>query len=227
MLLKRLGNTPRKNWGIHIAAFLSRQPLVKGERLVRYEVNAVIKNLSCFACFGVFNFATMVLVNHSRSRFVCFLLQGLLGTTGQGRSSKRKEKSKSDIKTNPGTGSPYFFFFLRLPGRPYTVYGLRPAGSPDQLFFPNFVVAPLPGTASRSLVNNYAVGLKRGSSAPRAMATTFFPHGRRIFENSAHCVTTAVISRPAVPSAYWSGAPRQSTTSDGLAVRGSTTERDF
>ena len=37
-----LGNTPRKNWGIHIAAFLSRQPLVKGERLVRYEVNAVI-----------------------------------------------------------------------------------------------------------------------------------------------------------------------------------------
>ena len=39
-----LGNTPRKNWGIHIAAFLSRQPLVKGERLVRYEVNAVMLN---------------------------------------------------------------------------------------------------------------------------------------------------------------------------------------
>ena len=38
----RLGNTPHKNWGIHIAAFLSRQPLVKGERLVRYEVNAVM-----------------------------------------------------------------------------------------------------------------------------------------------------------------------------------------
>ena len=38
-----LGNTPRKNWGIHIAAFLSRQPLVKGERLVRYEVNAVMQ----------------------------------------------------------------------------------------------------------------------------------------------------------------------------------------
>ena len=37
-----LGNTPRKNWGIHIAAFLSRQPLVNGERLVRYEVNAVM-----------------------------------------------------------------------------------------------------------------------------------------------------------------------------------------
>ena len=36
------GARPRKNCGIHIAAFLSRQPLVKGERLVRYEVNAVM-----------------------------------------------------------------------------------------------------------------------------------------------------------------------------------------
>ena len=42
-LMHPLGNTPRKNWGIHIAAFLSRQPLVKGERLVRYEVNAVMQ----------------------------------------------------------------------------------------------------------------------------------------------------------------------------------------
>ena len=33
---------PRKNSGSHIDASLSRQPLVKGERLVRYEVNAVI-----------------------------------------------------------------------------------------------------------------------------------------------------------------------------------------
>ena len=40
--VKELGNTPRKNWGIHIAAFLSRQPLVKGERLVRGEVSAAI-----------------------------------------------------------------------------------------------------------------------------------------------------------------------------------------
>ena len=30
-----------KNWCSHIDASLSRQPLVKGERLVRYEVNAV------------------------------------------------------------------------------------------------------------------------------------------------------------------------------------------
>ena len=32
-----------KNWGSHIDASHSRQPLVKGERLVRYEVNAVIQ----------------------------------------------------------------------------------------------------------------------------------------------------------------------------------------
>ena len=31
-----------KNCGSHIDASLSRQPLVKGERLVRYEVNAVM-----------------------------------------------------------------------------------------------------------------------------------------------------------------------------------------
>ena len=31
-----------KNWESHIDASHSRQPLVKGERLVRYEVNAVI-----------------------------------------------------------------------------------------------------------------------------------------------------------------------------------------
>jgi hypothetical protein len=36
---------PRKNSGSHIDASLSRQPLVKGERLVRYEVNAV---MHCF-----------------------------------------------------------------------------------------------------------------------------------------------------------------------------------
>ena len=33
---------PRKNYGSHIDASHSRQPLVKGERLVRYEVNAVM-----------------------------------------------------------------------------------------------------------------------------------------------------------------------------------------
>ena len=33
---------PLKNLGSHIDASHSRQPLVKGERLVRYEVNAVI-----------------------------------------------------------------------------------------------------------------------------------------------------------------------------------------
>ena len=39
---ERLDITARKNWGSHIDASHSRQPLVKGERLVRYEVNAVI-----------------------------------------------------------------------------------------------------------------------------------------------------------------------------------------
>ena len=36
----------RKNSGSHIDASLSRQPLVKGERLVRYEVNAVMLDLT-------------------------------------------------------------------------------------------------------------------------------------------------------------------------------------
>ena len=37
-----LGPKPRKNSGSHIDASHSRQPLVKGERLVRNEVNAVM-----------------------------------------------------------------------------------------------------------------------------------------------------------------------------------------
>jgi hypothetical protein len=36
----------RKNSGSHIDASLSRQPLVKGERFVRYEVNAVMLKLT-------------------------------------------------------------------------------------------------------------------------------------------------------------------------------------
>ena len=37
----------RKNCGSHIDASHSRQPLVKGERLVRYEVNAVMHSTCC------------------------------------------------------------------------------------------------------------------------------------------------------------------------------------
>ena len=37
-----LGLAPRKNSGSHIDASHSRQPLVKGERLVRNEVNTVM-----------------------------------------------------------------------------------------------------------------------------------------------------------------------------------------
>ena len=39
---KGWGTRPRKNSEIHIDVSHSRQPLVKGERLVRYEVNTVI-----------------------------------------------------------------------------------------------------------------------------------------------------------------------------------------
>ena len=45
----------RKNSGSHIDASLSRQPLVKGERLVRYEVNAVIH---CIIQFLIFKLIT-------------------------------------------------------------------------------------------------------------------------------------------------------------------------
>ena len=37
-----LGHETPQKFGTHIDASHSRQPLVKGERLVRYEVNAVI-----------------------------------------------------------------------------------------------------------------------------------------------------------------------------------------
>ncbi len=43
--IKWLGRMPRKNCGSHIDASHSRQPLVKGERLVRYEVNAVMSTI--------------------------------------------------------------------------------------------------------------------------------------------------------------------------------------
>ena len=47
---------PRKNWRSHIDASHSRQPLVKGERLVRYEVNAVMLHIGRFrdiVCFCI------------------------------------------------------------------------------------------------------------------------------------------------------------------------------
>jgi hypothetical protein len=37
---------PRKNLKIHIDVSHSRQPLVKGERLVRYEVNTVMLSMT-------------------------------------------------------------------------------------------------------------------------------------------------------------------------------------
>ena len=45
---------PLKNCGSHIDASHSRQPLVKGERLVRYEVNAVIPHCFCNSALADF-----------------------------------------------------------------------------------------------------------------------------------------------------------------------------
>ena len=55
-----------KNWGSHIDASHSRQPLVKGERLVRYEVNAVIlsERGSCTPHFRAQQRAPRPLVSH-------------------------------------------------------------------------------------------------------------------------------------------------------------------
>ena len=52
----RLDIAVRKNWGSHIDASHSRQPLVKGERLVRYEVNAVIAHSVLKSLHFIFDF---------------------------------------------------------------------------------------------------------------------------------------------------------------------------
>ena len=55
-VLMRLDIAVRKNWGSHIDASHSRQPLVKGERLVRYEVNAVIAHSVLKSLHFIFDF---------------------------------------------------------------------------------------------------------------------------------------------------------------------------
>ena len=52
--LLRVGDYPLKNNGSHIDASLSRQPLVKGERLVRAEMNAVITTYVATATYSAF-----------------------------------------------------------------------------------------------------------------------------------------------------------------------------
>ena len=73
MLYKHVGDqSPRKNSGSHIDASHSRQPLVKGERLVRYEVNAVM--LMCalqFLCHG--GFAHDVCLLRHLAPHLCYL----------------------------------------------------------------------------------------------------------------------------------------------------------
>ena len=54
-----LGINPLKNNGSHIDASLSRQPLVKGERLVRAEMNAVIIIIATTTYYLLGAFATV------------------------------------------------------------------------------------------------------------------------------------------------------------------------
>ena len=54
-----VGDYPLKNNGSHIDASLSRQPLVKGERLVRAEMNAVINKNATTTCYGFSAFAML------------------------------------------------------------------------------------------------------------------------------------------------------------------------
>ena len=63
-----------KNWHSHIDASLSRQPLVKGERLVRYEVNAVIAHMWHQYLWALCYIKKWTLKHHSRSHSVHKLL---------------------------------------------------------------------------------------------------------------------------------------------------------
>ena len=54
-----VGDYPLKNNGSHIDASLSRQPLVKGERLVRAEMNAVIIIIATITYYLLGAFATV------------------------------------------------------------------------------------------------------------------------------------------------------------------------
>ena len=67
------GTRPRKNSEIHIDVSHSRQPLVKGERLVRYEVNTVMPRLGCQ---GVPSFEV-----HECGPWSCFFRRPQLYTT--------------------------------------------------------------------------------------------------------------------------------------------------
>ena len=63
---------PLKNSGSHIDASHSRQPLVKGERLVRYEVNAVMRSCaSHFLC--QVGCAHTVCLLHQLGPHLCYL----------------------------------------------------------------------------------------------------------------------------------------------------------
>ena len=52
-----------KNWESHIDASHSRQPLVKGERLVRYEVHAVILKFLCASTLKTLQLIQLLILN--------------------------------------------------------------------------------------------------------------------------------------------------------------------
>lgn len=63
-----VGDYPLKNNGSHIDASLSRQPLVKGERLVRAEMNAVITVGAAIASYcGLCLLASLARLARSKS----------------------------------------------------------------------------------------------------------------------------------------------------------------
>ena len=83
----------RKNWESHIDASHSRQPLIKGERLVRYEVNAVIllrcvtKPANQFNCGGALTIPCGVEQHRAKPKQRAFI-------SDRGRGCKRQTNTR-------------------------------------------------------------------------------------------------------------------------------------
>jgi hypothetical protein len=97
------GSSPRKNLRIHIDVSHSRQPLVKGERLVRYEVNTV---MSVCRQFDATARKTCSIQVHGASRYAVFLVSLSLKTAdvlSRGCSSSRpslEDISARDVRSS-------------------------------------------------------------------------------------------------------------------------------
>ena len=70
-LRTKLGDRALKKYRSHIDASHSRQPLVKGERLVRYEMNAVMMKCLGFACCRLLQNCWWVCRPHHRRQWFC------------------------------------------------------------------------------------------------------------------------------------------------------------